>query len=121
MNCQLEPDSVDELRRRLGEVKPWKKTYLCGVVKPNAYSVDAMAESCGYEELDAGAEPQDDDERKYLEDRQRWYDDIIEDYLYTELPDEAFGQTLNGEKFLLKASRPNGEGVGLLCRIVSFW
>ena len=120
-NCVLEKGSLDELRRRLGPAESWKKTYLCGKVRPEAYSLEAAAKAYGYDELDAGAAPEGRDEEEYLADRQAWYDRIVDNALWEGMPEKAFGAELKAKPFLLRATRPDGEGVGLACRIVQFW
>lgn len=120
-NCVLEPESLATLKKLLSSVQRWKKTYLCGNVKASAYSADTAASSYGYEELDAGAQPQDGDEEAYLADRQKWYEDYVDDALYDGMPSKVFGAELHAEPFLLRARRQNGEGIGLACRLVSFW
>lgn len=120
-NCILEPESISDLKRRLGSLETWKKTYLCGFPIPEAYSLETAAKSCGYDELDAGDEPQDDDEREYVANREKWYELFVDRSIWSGMPDEVFGVDLQGDPFLLRALRPDGEGIGLACRIISFW
>lgn len=120
-NCALEPGSVEDLKRRLGQTRPWEKTYLCGNAWPDAYSIETAAASYGYDELDAGSPPENDDERDYLADRRKWYENYLDNRLWDGMPEKAFGVELKADPFILRAKRPNGEGVALACRIITFW
>ena len=120
-NCTLEPDSVEDLKRRLGQTKPWEKTYLCGNAGTAAYSLETATKSYGYDELDAGAEPESQDEEDYLADRQKWYENFLDNFLWSDMTDKALGVELKSDPFILRAKRPNGEGVALACRIITFW
>ena len=119
-NCILEPESISDLKRRLGSLETWKKTYLCGFPIPEAYSLETAAKSYGYDELDSGAEPQDDDERRYVQSREEWYEHFVDGAIWNGMPEEVFGIDLQGDPFLLRAVRPDGEGIGLACRLISF-
>lgn len=119
-NCILEPESISDLKRRLGSLETQKKTYLCGFPIPEAYSLETAAKSCGYDELDSGAEPQDDDERRYVQSREEWYEHFVDGAIWSGMPEEVFGIDLQGDPFLLRAVRPDGEGIGLACRLISF-
>lgn len=119
----LEKESLDDLKARVrGAGQSWKKTYLCGNVWPQAYSLETAARDYGYDELDAGAQPEDRDEEKYLADRQKWYEDYLDNCLWDGMPDKAFGYDLKAAPFPLRARRQDtGEGAMLACRIIQFW
>ena len=120
-NCTLEQDSIAELKKRAGALQPWKKTFLCGFPVPEAYSLETAAKHYGYDELDAGDAPVDDDERRYVADKNRWYNDFVDNSIWNGMPSKVFGVVLRKDPFLLRAMRPDGEGIGLACRLVSFW
>lgn len=119
-NCRLDENSRAWLGRSAQQQVPsWRKTFLCGVIWPEGFSVASLAEAWGYDEFGPASQPENQAEAEYLDDPEAWYSKLVENELARDCR-ELFGRDLEGSAFLLRGIRPDGSGVGLVCRIVCF-